>query len=532
MQVKRFLAADMRRALEMVRQELGPDAVILSSNRTKEGVELLTTKATPAMPEMPPEPEPSMSMSETEQGMPQAGMAMPQTGRALPQTGRALPQTGKERAAAIEQARQRQQLQRDVEASAEEFLKPNQTVNAGIPAGHGRVAAAVGADRTPEAESFRRHFDQRRDEPRSDARASGSRRVQSAAERYPLHDETVSDRAQRPTAEETRSPYTASASGEAPSSGPQLRELQEELAEMRLLLEEQLSQVVGERRDAPKPPALASIARRLARMGLPAPAVEAVMEGATGQGPLARGWSDALARLSRQLPVDNADRVDKGGVFALVGPTGAGKTTSIGKLAARYVMAHGASEVALVTLDTHRIGGHDQLRSLARILGITVKVVDDRQSLDSVLYNLRRCSLVLIDTAGFRQGDPRLLAQMALLESQPKVENLLVLPCNSQEAMLKASLHAYSGAGLAGCILTKLDESASLGEAMGVVMQSGVPIVYTTHGQDIPRDLDVARGHQLVARAAALIKQTHNERRSVDPEQSAEKTVRPRSRAV
>lgn len=524
MQVKRFLAADMRRALEMVRQELGPDAVILSSNRTKEGVELLTTKATPAMPEMPPEP--TMSAPEAEQAMPQAG-------RSLPEAGRALPQTGKERAAAIEQARQRQQLQRDVDASAEEFLKPNQTVNAGIPAGHGRVAAAMGADRAPGSGGVQRHSDPRREDKRRDDRVSDVRRFQSAAERYPLHDETVSDRAQRPSAQQpTRTPYAASANGEAPSSGPQLRELQEELAEMRLLLEEQLSQVVGERRDAPKPPALASIARRLARMGLPASAVEAVMEGATSQGPLARGWSDALARLSRQLPVDHADRVDKGGVFALVGPTGAGKTTSIGKLAARYVMAHGASEVALVTLDTHRIGGHDQLRSLARILGVTVKVVDDGQSLETALYNLRRCSLVLIDTAGFRQGDPRLLAQMALLESQPKVENLLVLPCNSQEAMLKASLHAYSGAGLSGCILTKLDESASLGEAMGVVMQSGVPIVYTTHGQDIPRDLDVARGHQLVARAAALIKQAHSGRRSVDPEQPAEKAVRPRSRAV
>lgn len=514
MQVKRFLAADMRRALEMVRQELGPDAVILSSNRTKEGVELLTTKATPAMPEMPPEPEPALSGPESDQ--------------ALPQAGRALPQTGKERAAAIEQARQRQQLQRDIDASAEEFLKPNQTVNAGIPAGHGRVAAAMGADRDPG-----RGAPRRREDRRGDDRVSDFRRGQSAAERYPLRDDTLAGRGQRPSAEQpTRDHYAASAGSEAAGSGSQLRELQEELAEMRLLLEEQLSQVVGGRHDAPKPPALASIARRLVRMGLPASAVEAVMEGATSQGPLARGWSDALARLSRRLPVDNADRVDKGGVFALVGPTGAGKTTSIGKLAARYVMAHGASEVALVTLDTHRIGGHDQLRSLARILGITLKVVDDRQSLDSVLYNLRRCSLVLIDTAGFRQGDPRLLAQMALLESQPKVENLLVLPCNSQEAMLKASLHAYSVAGLSGCILTKLDESASLGEAMGVVMQSGVPIVYTTHGQDIPRDLDVARGHQLVARAAALIKQSHSERRSVDPDKPAGKTARPRSRAV
>jgi flagellar biosynthesis protein FlhF len=135
-----------------------------------------------------------------------------------------------------------------------------------------------------------------------------------------------------------------------------------------------------------------------------------------------------------------------------------------------------------------------------------VRVVDESNSLDSVLRSLRHCSLVLIDTAGFRHGDPHLKAQLKALADQPQVKSYLVLSCNSQEQMLKASVHAYGAARLQGCILTKLDETASMGEALGVVMQNKLPIAYTTDGQDIPKNLDVARAHQLVSKAVALLK--------------------------
>lgn len=492
MQVKRFLAADMRRALEMVRQELGSDAVILSSNRTKDGVELLTTKASPPVPEAPAE----------RASAPQAEMSE-------------APQTGAERAAAIERAQERRLEREKVEASAREYLQPNQRVNAGIPAGRdlGRQLAEG-----------------------SDGAVDGAR-FMSAAQRYPLHEEPGYAPAEKRSRgavasarhSEPRATDRPAQDSQDAQPQPQLQELQAELAEMRLLLEEQLSQVMTARGETPRPPALASVGRRLGRMGLPQFAMDSVLEGVVENRPLAQGWSDALARLSRQLPVNGTDLVDAGGVFALVGPTGAGKTTTIGKLAARYVMAHGARDVALVTLDTHRIGGHDQLRSLARILGVTLKVVDDSQSLDSVLYSLRRCGLVLIDTAGFRQGDPRLNQQMQTLSDQSGVKNLLVLPCNSQEAMLKASAHAYGGVGLEGAVLTKLDETGSLGEALGVVMQSKVPIVYTTHGQDIPRDLEVARSHQLVAKAAAMLNRKQGDRARHG---AADSGQRPQFRAV
>lgn len=440
MQVKRFLAADMRRALELVRQELGADAVILSSNRTPEGVELLTTRPEPASP---PEPQPEPEATGTEE----AG------------------------------ARRNTATQQELDASAREFLQPNQRVNAGI-----RVRRSL--------------LEPERAGPRS------GRPVMSAAERYGLD---------KP--EQTP----------APAGDQRLEDLQAELTEMRYLLEEQMNRMLGPDEN-PGSPLQASIGRRLERMGLPRSVSDQVLRELPADQPLAHTWSSALARVARSIPADSADPVAGGGVYALVGPTGAGKTTTIGKLAARYVMEHGPQKVALVTLDTYRIGGHDQLRSLARILGVGLKVVQDPSSLETELYRLRRHQLVLIDTAGFRPGDARLSAQLETLARLPQVRSLMVLPGNGQAATLKAAVHAYGGEGLDGCVLSKLDETASLGEALGVVMQGRAPIVYTTHGQDIPRDIEVARAHQLATRAAGLIGRRGESRRTADG--------RPKARAV
>ncbi|MGD8176757.1 flagellar biosynthesis protein FlhF [Marinimicrobium sp. ARAG 43.8] len=457
MQVKRFLAADMRRALEMVRQELGPDAVILSSNRTKDGVELLTVPATNAIsePSAPEAPEP----------VAQAGHEVTSARAAASESEDIVAQL---------MARSSQHRQRELEASAREFLQPNQRVNAGIPVRRSLLEgqASGGANAIDDLEVRR-------------ARST------SAAQRYGLRDES-----EPPS---------------APVEDTRLETLQVELAEMRYLLEEQLSRMMPTD-DGPRSPVHSSVGRRLERLGLPAEVSAQVLESIPESQALGQSWTSALAQLSRRIPVQGNDPVSRGGVFALVGPTGAGKTTTIGKLAARHVMSKGAGEVALVTLDTHRIGGHDPLRSLARVLGVTLKVVEDREQLGSVLYGLRRHSLVLIDTAGFRPGDSRLTEQWEALLRQPHIQPLLVLPANSQPGVLKAVLHAYGDDALAGCVLSKLDECASLGEALGVAVQGGVPIVYTTDGQDIPKDLEVVRPHQLVTRAAGLISRPAGDR--------------------
>lgn len=386
----------------------------------------------------------------------------------------------------IERARLRMIAARKAEESAKEFLVgKNTVVNAGIP----------------------------RNTPVPIARPMVG---MSAAEKYPLVDEATTP----PLSEESisfretllkeaRRPEAAGVDAKATNEADQaaqLNDLQAEIADMRLLLEQQLDRLLGQQSTPINSPILASVARRLERLNLPQDVVGKVIGGCTKTKTLADAWPDALANLAHQLPVSGGDIVDKGGVFAFVGPTGVGKTTTIGKLAARYVLQHGADKVAVITTDTYRIAAHDQLRSLARILRVPVRVVDEANPLDAVLRSLRHCSLVLIDTAGFRHGDPHLKAQLKALADQQSVKTFLVMSCNSQAQMLKASVHAYGGARLQGCILTKLDETASIGEALGVAIQNRLPIAYTTDGQDIPKNLEVARAHQLVSKAVALLK--------------------------
>jgi flagellar biosynthesis protein FlhF len=533
MQVKRFVAADMRRALEMVRQELGPDAIILSSNRIPEGVELLTTMGSdyelqqlqnrpfgdatfsPSEPlltdgDISPRVLDNVQPHNTQSRSAQSRNAQPR--KAIPVINQVADhpnagKTGAQLADDIEKARLRMIAAQQAEESAKEFLVGKNTiVNAGIP----RNAA------TPE---------------------SKPRVGMSAAERYPLIDPAPASnpklspeslsfrdalmkeaRAKKEAGlkdnfieelkQEKRSGLADSFAIEqdVPAQAAQLSDLQAEIADMRLLLEQQLDRLTGQPSPVPGSPVLASVARRLERLNLPTDVVGKVINSCTKTKTLSEAWADALANLAHQLPVIGRDVVDQGGVFAFVGPTGAGKTTTIGKLAARYVLQHGADKVALITTDTYRIAAHDQLRSLARILRVPVRVVDETNPLDSVLRSLRHCSLVLIDTAGFRHGDPHLKAQLRTLAEQQQIKTFLVMSCNSQAQMLKASVHAYGAARLQGCILTKLDETASIGEALGVAIQNRLPVVYTTDGQDIPKHLEVARAHQLVSKAAALLK--------------------------
>ena len=498
MQVKRFVAADMRRALELVRQELGPDAIILSSSRVPEGVELLTTTGSDSeLMQLQQQPLGKMAFSsaspmmsdgawaETEvierAAKQHAGGSFAQTLAASKTGSSNSGKSGKQLVDDIEQARLRMLASQKVEASAKEFLVgKNTVVNAGIPRNSGSDAAQKPAASRPQG----------RKAVTQPVPQVATPKLVSAAERYPLIDD-VEDKVRISS---------------APARSNDLQELQAEIADMRFLLEQQLDRLGAAANPMSGSPILGSVGRRLERIGLPSEAISKVLSRCTKTHSLSDAWPDALANLAHQLPINGRDVVDQGGIFAFVGPTGVGKTTTIGKLAARYVLQHGADKVALITTDTYRIAAHDQLRSLARILRVPVRVVDESNSLESLLKSLRHCSLVLIDTAGFRHGDPQLKAQLKALADQPQVKSLLVLSCNSQEQMLKASVHAYGAARLHGCVLTKLDETASMGEALGVVMQSRLPVVYTTDGQDIPKNIDVARAHQLVAKAVALLK--------------------------
>jgi flagellar biosynthesis protein FlhF len=208
--------------------------------------------------------------------------------------------------------------------------------------------------------------------------------------------------------------------------------------------------------------------------------------------------------LSRNITTmaDEDAILDRGGVFALVGPTGVGKTTTTAKLAARCVMRHGPEKLALITTDAYRIGGHEQLRIYGKILGVMVHSVKDEADLRIALKELRNKHTVLIDTIGMSQRDQMVTEQVAMLtESGADVKRLLCLNATSTNETLNEVVRAYQGTGLAGCIMTKLDEAASIGNVLDVLVRQKLNLYYISTGQRVPEDLHLADRAMLVDRA-------------------------------
>lgn len=296
-----------------------------------------------------------------------------------------------------------------------------------------------------------------------------------------------------------------SAGHTAPATGDNMDVMRAEIAGLRDLLESQLGGLAWGQVNQQQP-RQASLWRRLVQLGLPAELCKDLLARVEDVTDVRQAWRLLLAHLAQGIPVMREELIEQGGVIALVGPTGAGKTTTLGKLAARYVLKHGSQHVALVTMDTFRIGAHEQLRTLGRILNVPVRVVDEQNSLDDVLGEFAGKRLVLVDTAGLQAQDPQLRGQLNELAAQgARIRTLLVLAATSQYRVLKAAWHNYRSCDLAGCILTKVDEAGSLGEALGLAMEQRLPVAYVADGQRIPDDLSRGVGHQLVSRAVGLI---------------------------
>lgn len=210
-----------------------------------------------------------------------------------------------------------------------------------------------------------------------------------------------------------------------------------------------------------------------------------------------------LARDLRAMSPD-ADLIDRGGIYALVGPTGVGKTTTTAKIAARCVLRHGAGKVALITTDGYRIGAHEQLRVYGRILGVPVFPVRDAADLRLTLAGLSSSHMVLIDTMGMSQRDSMVARQAALLAGVGRVRRLLLLNATCRGDTLDDVIRAYRGSDLAGCVLTKVDEAASLAPAIGAAICGELEVLYVTNGQRVPEDLHLPNRAYLLHRAMRI----------------------------
>ncbi|RQH06040.1 flagellar biosynthesis protein FlhF [Paraburkholderia dinghuensis] len=280
-----------------------------------------------------------------------------------------------------------------------------------------------------------------------------------------------------------------------------------ELASIRGMMEEQFAGLVwGDRQR--RSPIQGSLTKQMFAAGFSAQLVKMVINRLPAVETEEAGMEWIHSVLESNLPVldDEEALMERGGVFALMGPTGVGKTTTTAKLAARCVMRFGASRVALLTTDSYRIGGHEQLRIFGKILGVSVHAVRDGADLQLALNELKNKHIVLIDTIGMSQRDRAVTDQIAMLCGAGRpVQRLLVLSATNHGDTLNEVVQAYQSAPdkapLAGCVLTKLDEATNLGGALDTVLRYKLPVYYVSTGQKVPENLYVAQRRFLVRSA-------------------------------
>lgn len=290
----------------------------------------------------------------------------------------------------------------------------------------------------------------------------------------------------------------------------EISKVMSEIRAMRGMLEAQLAEIAWGSQQK-REPIRAMLMREMLSAGFSASLAryltERVPNGETSEG--AMNWMKVI--LARNLSVlDNESEIlDRGGVYAMVGPTGVGKTTTTAKLAARCVMRHGAGKLALITTDGYRIGGYEQLRIYGKILGVMVHAVKDETDLRIALEELGSKHMVLIDTVGMGQRDKMVAEQVAMLQGAgAKVKRLLCMSATSNGETLNEVVRSYKGDGLAGCIITKLDEAATIGSVLDVIIRQKLNLYYIANGQRVPEDLHVANRHYLIDRAFKLKRET------------------------
>lgn len=282
----------------------------------------------------------------------------------------------------------------------------------------------------------------------------------------------------------------------------EIHNLANELKSVREMLQNQLSGLAWNQSEAIDPKKIALL-KKLIQLGigwnLAQDLVENMQQKNTPE------WSEILVELENRMPILENDIVDSGGIIALVGPTGVGKTTTIAKMASKFVMRNSARQLALVTTDCYKIGAQAQLKTFADLLGVPIHVAATQDELYTLLASLASKKLILIDTAGLSQKDSMLNQQPTKeKEGIDIIRNYLVISAATQLSVMDDIVDSFSKIGLNGCILTKLDEATQLGNALTIMVEKSLPMAYTSSGQKVPEDLDIIKTRELIDRAMVL----------------------------
>jgi len=435
MKIKRYSAASMRAALALVRAEQGPDAVILSSRRGEDGIEVIAAV----------DYDEALFVEANRQRAPTASPEAPAPAPA------ASPEP-------------------TVAPSRPQAQTPATSPPPPMPAQQRKLIPA----------SFRR----------------------LTVESLPVIAPAL---VAAPAPARTPAPAAASIPAQAARPNLGLTAMQRELQDMRQMLETGLAGMTWNDKRM-REPLKARVLEELTAMDI-APDVAMALAAHTPQRTSLEDQSlIPLALLVKHLPVVNdIGSGVSGGIMAVVGPTGAGKTTSIAKLAARWCKQHGSQDLALVSTDGYRIGARDQLMTYARVLGAPTYSANSGMELARVLERLKSKKLILIDTAGMGPRDVRLTEQLAALQlGAARARILLALPAQGEGHALEEIVQAFVRVAPEACILTKVDEAASLGAVLSTTLRHKLKIAYICDGQRVPEDLHAAHQKRVWLVRAAL----------------------------
>ncbi|MFG6456685.1 flagellar biosynthesis protein FlhF [Roseateles sp. BYS96W] len=517
MNVRKFTARTSREALALVKQAFGPDAVVLSNKNVPEGVEVLA---------MAPE-----GMGQIEQ----MAASAPRTVARAPVQAPAQPQG---RAPFAERVRREPsfgapEVQGDVEQLAMSTLSFQDYVRERVLR---RRQAEMTGQPDPVAARAAPPQPQQPREPSAvsldAARAQRERRAAEAIAAMAPRRAAAPAAAQAPARtmppvlrDEIRIPTAAAPARQVPHLGdigttePQplpgqptqvqrsQMDMAAELRQMRGLIEERFSSLAFMEK-LQRQPVQARLTQKLLELGFSPALVRKLAESCPSDfkagSPTDPADETAWAAhvLSRNLQTDEGAPAieDRGGVFALIGSTGVGKTTTTAKLAAHFATKYGAGQLGLITLDAYRIGAHEQLRAYGRILGVPVHTAHDRASLDDLLDLLSSKKLVLIDTAGMAQRDSRTQELLEML-AHPRIKKLLVINAAQQGETIEDVVNAWKGAACEGVVLSKIDEAVKLAPALDTLIRHRLKVLGVANGQRVPEDWHRLSGTALVHRA-------------------------------
>ncbi|NQZ38971.1 MAG: flagellar biosynthesis protein FlhF [Moritella sp.] len=476
MKIKRFFAKDMRSALAEVKEVLGPDAVIMSNKKVTGGIEIVAavdfSESKSAAPEPAAKRTPIMNKTNRQLSEDSVNLSASKFNFKKLMTSE-ISQQAKPEQAAVKNDSLASLLARQQEHKQQMSQAISNEDNAGE--GNNWDTSFL---KKPVARRFA--------EPPKLAPAT-------LAEQNEMRDGMA-----RKSSHSGHKPFESAVSKS--DNQQDISAMKAELSSIRKLLEHQVSGLQWQEVERNEP-IRAMLIKHLVKIGFTEEVADQLANNVTENCSIESAWDQIQTLLTDNVLIAPDDILSKGGAVALVGPTGVGKTTTIAKLAAKFAMLHGSDNVALITTDTYRIGAHEQLATYGRIMGCTVKIARDDAELAQYLYQLRSKRLVLIDTAGMGQRDTRLSEQLESLVNNDKVviRNYLVVPATAQRRVVQETLEHFHHIPLAGCILSKVDESLSLGEVLSVLIQHQLPIAYITNGQRVPEDIDSANAQQLVS---------------------------------